>query len=166
MQKQRRQGFAFGNAKNVVKQFQRYLLITHLLRANVVKRGQVMSECMDFPQTFEKFAEQYKMTDTEKIYSNGTDYIPVFRVMQWLQHTDALSKKTVIKCKNCCVDACDGYGSDEVKEKCEFYTVMTNADRIRSYSDEQLARLLHALTPQKSESGILKWLQEETKVLY
>ena len=122
-----------------------------------------MSICMTFPQTFEEFIEQYKIMDTETIYSNGTDFIPVYRVKQWLEHS---ANTTTIKCKNCCVDACDGYRSDEVKERCDFYTVMTNADRIRSYTDEELAHLLHALTPQKSEEGILKWLQEETKVLF
>ena len=31
-----------------------------------------MSDMMTFPATVEEFMEQYKMTDTEHVYSNGT----------------------------------------------------------------------------------------------
>lgn len=41
---------------------------------------------MMFPDTVEEFMEQYKMTDTEHIYSNGTDYVPIFRMRQWFEH--------------------------------------------------------------------------------
>lgn len=30
--------------------------------------------------------EQYKMTDTEHVYSNGTEYVPIYRMKQWLEH--------------------------------------------------------------------------------
>lgn len=30
--------------------------------------------------------EQYKMVDTEQIYSNGTEYVPIFRMEQWFAH--------------------------------------------------------------------------------
>lgn len=50
------------------------------------KGGLVMGVMMTFPDTFEEFAEQYKIVDTEHIYTNGTDLIPVFRVKQWLDH--------------------------------------------------------------------------------
>lgn len=41
---------------------------------------------MTFPATFDEFAEQYKIVDREKVYTNGTELIPVFRVKQWLEH--------------------------------------------------------------------------------
>lgn len=40
-------------------------------------------ETMKFPTKFDEFIEQYKITDTEQIYTNGADLIPVFRVKQW-----------------------------------------------------------------------------------
>ena len=41
---------------------------------------------MDFPKTFEEFAEQYQIVDTKEVYTNGVELIPVFRVQQWLDH--------------------------------------------------------------------------------
>ena len=41
---------------------------------------------MDFPKTWEEFAEQYGFCDEEQIYTNGAILIPVFRVNQWLEH--------------------------------------------------------------------------------
>lgn len=46
-----------------------------------------MCEQMLFPETFEKFVEQYKIVDTQAVYTNGSELIPVFRVKQWLEHT-------------------------------------------------------------------------------
>ena len=48
-----------------------------------------MPEMMDFPDTVEKFMEQYKVTDTKQIYSNGTEYVPIFRMQQWFDHIHA-----------------------------------------------------------------------------
>ena len=45
---------------------------------------------MTFPETFEEFAEQYKIVDSKEVYTNGTELIPIFRVKQWLEHQDAL----------------------------------------------------------------------------
>lgn len=41
---------------------------------------------MMFPNTVEEFMEQYKMVDTEQIYSNGIEYVPIFRMEQWFAH--------------------------------------------------------------------------------
>ena len=27
-----------------------------------------------------------KMTDTEHVYSNGTEYVPIYRMKQWFEH--------------------------------------------------------------------------------
>ena len=45
-----------------------------------------MDEIMDFPNTFDEFAEEYGFKDSEEVYTNGSDLIPVFRVKQWLEH--------------------------------------------------------------------------------
>ena len=45
-----------------------------------------MSDCMHFPDTVEEFMEQYKMTDAKQVYSNGTEYVPIFRMEQWFEH--------------------------------------------------------------------------------
>ena len=44
--------------------------------------------------TVEEFMEQYKMTDTKQVYSNGIEYVPIFRMKQWFEHEKAqLSKE-------------------------------------------------------------------------
>lgn len=45
-----------------------------------------MADMMMFPDTVEEFMEQYKITDTEQIYTNGTDLVPIFRMKQWFEH--------------------------------------------------------------------------------
>lgn len=57
-----------------------------------------MPDMMDFPDTVEEFMEQYKVTDTKQIYSNGTEYVPIFRMKQWFEHIHAAP---VVRCKNC-----------------------------------------------------------------
>lgn len=43
-------------------------------------------EQMDFPNTFDEFAEDYGFKDKDEVYTNGSELIPVFRVKQWLEH--------------------------------------------------------------------------------
>lgn len=45
-----------------------------------------MSDMMDFPKTVEEFMEMYKMVDTDEVYSNGTEYVPIYRMKQWFEH--------------------------------------------------------------------------------
>ena len=45
-----------------------------------------MGDMMTFPATVEEFMEQYKMTDTEHVYSNGTEFVPIYRMKQWFEH--------------------------------------------------------------------------------
>lgn len=44
-----------------------------------------MNEQMDFPNTFDEFAKHHQIVDKDEHYSNGIEYIPVFRVKQWLE---------------------------------------------------------------------------------
>ena len=45
-----------------------------------------MSEQMEFPETFDEFADFYGFKDSKEVYTNGSELIPVFRVKQWLEH--------------------------------------------------------------------------------
>ena len=38
---------------------------------------------MFFPETVEEFMEQNKIVDTEQIYTNGAELVPIFRMKQW-----------------------------------------------------------------------------------
>lgn len=60
-----------------------------------------MSDMMDFPKTVEEFMEMYKMVDTDEVYSNGTEYVPIYRMKQWFEHvgnSDQLNR-TCTECK-------------------------------------------------------------------
>ena len=50
-----------------------------------------MGDIMEFPDTVEEFMEEYKMVDKHEIYSNGTEYVPIFRMEQWFEHCKAQS---------------------------------------------------------------------------
>ena len=65
-----------------------------------------MSDMMTFPATVEEFMEQYKMTDTEHVYSNGTEYIPIYRMKQWFEHCRnhqllTIDTVPVVRCQEC-----------------------------------------------------------------
>ncbi len=61
-----------------------------------------MGDMMTFPQTVEEFMEQYKVVDTEQIYSNGSAYVPIFRMKQWFDHVKFQSDYVdVVRCKDC-----------------------------------------------------------------
>lgn len=48
-----------------------------------------MADMMVFPDTVEEFMEQYKMVDRDQVYSNGTEYVPIYRMNQWFDHIKA-----------------------------------------------------------------------------
>ena len=61
-------------------------------------------ERMAFPQTFDEFAKDFGFRDSEEIYTNGVDLIPVFRVKQWLKHIEQISyenKQKQYQCFEC-----------------------------------------------------------------
>lgn len=51
-----------------------------------------MGVMMTFPASVEEFMEQYKMTDTEHVYSNGTEYVPIYRMNQWFENLECCAK--------------------------------------------------------------------------
>lgn len=52
-----------------------------------------MSECMQFPDTWEEFEQLYGFEDKKEIYTNGSRLIQSFRVKQWLDHTAEQEQK-------------------------------------------------------------------------
>ena len=65
-----------------------------------------MGDMMIFPASVEEFMEQYKMTDTEHVYSNGTEYVPIYRMKQWFEHCRNQQRPTidaveVVRCWDC-----------------------------------------------------------------
>lgn len=42
-------------------------------------------EMMNFPDTAEEFMEQYKIVDSEEVYTNGAELVPIFRMEQWFE---------------------------------------------------------------------------------
>lgn len=61
--------------------------------AEAVKDQLPCGEQMDFPSTFDEFAEDYGFKDKDEIYTNGSELIPVFRVKQWLEHDQKVGNK-------------------------------------------------------------------------
>ena len=90
-----------------------------------------MGEQMVFPETFDEFAEQYKLVDTKQVYTNGTELIPVFRVRQWLMRPAPLAHnikpataeierlKEIIEYKDICIEACKNIKSEAAKAEVE-----------------------------------------------
>ena len=65
-----------------------------------------MGEMMTFPASVEEFMEQYKMTDTDNVYSNGTEYVPIYRMKQWFEHCRhqqllAIDAVPMVRCREC-----------------------------------------------------------------
>ena len=45
-----------------------------------------MCYVMMFPKTVDEFMEQYKIVDTDEVYTNGAELVPIFRMKQWFEH--------------------------------------------------------------------------------
>lgn len=65
-------------------------------------------DIMTFPDTVEEFMEQYKMVDREQIYSNGCEYVPIFRMKQWFDHKPQID---LVRCGECRHSATDDVGN-------------------------------------------------------
>lgn len=48
-----------------------------------------MPDMMMFPKTVDEFMEKYKIVDSDEIYTNGAELVPIFRMKQWFEHADA-----------------------------------------------------------------------------
>ena len=56
---------------------------------------------MTFPRTFMEFIKEYSFNDKEKIYTNGADLIPVFRVEQGWEHYTADAANALDNIREC-----------------------------------------------------------------
>ena len=52
-----------------------------------------MAEVMTFPETVEEFMEEYKVVDSEHVYTNGTELVPIFRMKQWFAHLPIIEER-------------------------------------------------------------------------
>lgn len=81
---------------------------------STVTRGETMPDSMMFPKTVDEFMEKYKIVDTEEVYTNGAELVPIFRMKQWFEHVDAVP---VVRCRDCqyrgstaeCLERDDGW---------------------------------------------------------
>lgn len=64
--------------------------IAQSFKADIEAVKDYLPKCnsMEFPKTFDEFANDYGFTDDKEIYTNGSHLIPVFRVKQWLDHIE------------------------------------------------------------------------------
>lgn len=77
--------------------------------------------------------------------------------MKGCKNCPAYAKCTVIYRGSACAALRGTYGLDNDPE------IITNADRIRSMSDEELAEFIFELYEQPLEDGYLQWLQQPAK---
>lgn len=45
-----------------------------------------MADRMEFPNTMKEFIESFSFKDSEEVYTNGAELVPVFRVEQGFEH--------------------------------------------------------------------------------
>ena len=93
-----------------------------------------MGDMMTFPASVEEFMEQYKMTDTEHVYSNGTEYVPIYRMKQWFEHCFN-QQLPVIRCKDCTFGHYIDYGHMHCLHPCGLTTNMS--DDFCSYAERK-----------------------------
>ena len=72
------------------------------------------NDVMEYPPSWEDFAEQYSITDSEEVYTNGSKLVSLFRVHQMVKHyfAEPLSRPRVVRCRDCVYF--DKYPNDEI----------------------------------------------------
>ena len=60
-----------------------------------------MLVCMEFPKTIKEFLYDYSFKDEEEIYTNGSELIQLFRVIQALEHYAPELLKEELNDKEC-----------------------------------------------------------------
>lgn len=75
-----------------------------------------MANIMGFPATVDEFMESYKVVDTDHVYSNGTEFVPIFRMKQWFEHAaDVAPVVTCADCKYNKREVTDLWGNDAIQ---------------------------------------------------
>ena len=62
-----------------------------------------MLEKMVFPETVEEFMDEYKIIDSDEVYTNGAALVPIFRMNQWFAHKQGswTQTKQGLMCSSC-----------------------------------------------------------------
>lgn len=76
---------------------------------------------MLFPDTVEEFMEQYKIVDTEQVYTNGAELVPIFRMKQWFDHIKEVNKTN----------------DDTISRQAAVCAIMEYADRLQMVNWEE-----------------------------
>ena len=63
----------------------------------IIQKGEPMSDMMAFPDTVEEFMENYKIVDTDEVYTNGAELVPIFRMKQWFEHLPSAQPEPLVK---------------------------------------------------------------------
>ena len=85
------------------------------ITAKAMRKENKMGDCMTFPDTVEEYMEECKIVDTERVYTNGVELVPIFRMNQWFEHLSSakpeperktgrwirIKKKSLINCSVC-----------------------------------------------------------------
>lgn len=88
-----------------------------------------MCDAMNFPDTVDEFMETYKIVDSEQVYTNGAELVPIFRMRQWFDHVQPVQERKkgrwetaddgVIYC-SCCEDFWDSSLERIIKIRFEY----------------------------------------------
>lgn len=74
-----------------------------------------MNNAMDFLNTFEEFLSHYSFKDREEVYTNGSELIQTFRVMQGYEHFSKQIRE-------------DAYQQGRVNERRKIIEIIDSAD--------------------------------------
>ena len=80
-----------------------------------------MDDLLMFPKTVYEFMERHKIVDTEEVYTNRAELVPIFRMKQWFEHVNAetvryghwINKGDYAICSECGADSGTQYNGLE-----------------------------------------------------
>ena len=120
-------------------------------------------EVMDFPNTFDEFADYYGFKDKEEVYTNGSELIQVYRVKQWLEHISTTMNDLGVDC----IDRAKV--QTEIEMNASRYTIAKErggmgqvewSDQLIKVSDAvDIIRHMPLVTPQEPKTGHWGWLR-------
>ena len=86
-------------------------------------------------KSLDDFMESYKIVDTEEIYSNGIELVPIFRVKQWEEYNNK---------------------DKEIERLKEEYVMLQNAsDKVEEEKDKEIERLNNILDTLMQDMALL-----------
>ena len=120
-----------------------------------------MGEVMQFPDSVEEFMEKNKMVDTEQIYSNGIEYVPIFRMKQWFEHLSSAQPEDINTdaCASC--PASKVFFSDEDLSDVEILSDLRSQYNCFDEHEEPVYHALSEAIKALSERKTGKWEKYE-----